>query len=316
LRCTHGSRDFHPFQAFADAVKNAQSLSQLEVSLQGETFPRDPSGLNALASALLEHTGLQEFTWIDMRPPLEAAQSTAFDHVLRALPACPHLHVVFILTNFASADTIRNLLQLPTDTILHLALTPDHWLAVADEIRLGHCLIKTLCLSMLQSSSSKATEAFKVVASAIRWDRHLKHLYLQMGDDFTDEAGVTLAEALTVNKTLLKIILSTNVRPSAPTYEAFSAMLRVNTSLVLKLDLFETDGADERLVDSHNQMRIEQGLNEVGRGRLLSSSQTRREEWVDALHESDSGNVDESPAFGVSCLFSVLRSNPTLVCMS
>jgi hypothetical protein len=165
LRCTHGSRDFHPFQAFADAVKNAQSLSQLEVSLQGETFPRDPSGLNALASALLEHTGLQEFTWIDMRPPLEAAQSTAFDHVLRALPACPHLHVVFILTNFASADTIRNLLQLPTDTILHLALTPDHWLAVADEIRLGHCLIKTLCLSMLQSSSSKATEAFKVVAS-------------------------------------------------------------------------------------------------------------------------------------------------------
>ena len=62
-------------------------------------------------------------------------------------------------------------------------------------------------------------------------------------------------------------------------------------------------------------MRIEQRLNEVGRGRLLSSSQTPRKEWVDALNELNSGNVDETPEFIVSCLYSLLRLNPA-TCMS
>jgi hypothetical protein len=145
-----------------------------------------------------------------------------------------------------------------------------------------------------------------------------------MENGFTDEAGMALVEALTVNKTLLTINLSTFVRPGqkmqhaatlgAPAYEAFSAMLRVNTSLVLKLPPFETAGADERLVDSRNQMRIEQRLNHDGRGRLLSSSQTPRKEWVDALNELNSSNVDEPPKFNVSCLYSLLRLNPS-VCL-
>jgi hypothetical protein len=86
-------------------------------------------------------------------------------------------------------------------------------------------------------------------------------------------------------------------------------MLRVNTSLLLKLPPFETAGADESLVDSHNQMHIEQGLNKVGRGRLLSSSQTPRKEWEDALNELNS-HIDETPEFNVSCLYSLLRLNP------
>jgi hypothetical protein len=39
----------------------------------------------------------------------------------------------------------------------------------------------------------------------------------------------------------------------AQAYEAFSAMLRVNTSLVLKHPTFETAGADEKLRESHKQ---------------------------------------------------------------
>jgi hypothetical protein len=173
---------------------------------------------------------------------------------------------------------------------------------------------------MLLTSSFKETTAVKLIANAIRLDRNLEHLTLVMNNDFTDEAGVALAKALTANQTLLKITLS--VRPSrrvqdadedalcAPAYEAFCAMLRVNTSLVLMLPPFETAGADERLVDSRNQMRIEQGLNRVGRGRLLSTSQTPRKEWLDALSELNSSNVDESPEFNVSCLYSLLRLNP------
>ena len=85
---------------------------------------------------------------------------------------------------------------------------------VANEIRRGRCNVQTLTLIMLQGARSEATEAAKAVASAIQLDRNLEQIYLQMENGFTDEAGVALAEALTVNKTLRMIRLSAIVRPS------------------------------------------------------------------------------------------------------
>jgi hypothetical protein len=147
-------------------------------------------------------------------------------------------------------------------------------------------------------------------------------------NDFTDEMGVALAEALTVNKTLRRmLIMVTCLRPShqatlgAHVYEAFGAMLRVNTSLVLELPPFDDAGGDERRADSHNQMLIEQELNKVGRGRLLLSSQTPRKKWVNALIELNStstgrrtgrGPDGETPEFKVSCLYSLLQLNPSI----
>jgi hypothetical protein len=325
LYCDPGSRNFHPFQAVADAVSNAHSLRNLLCGLlEGETFPRDPSGLTALANVLQEHTTLQEFTWVDRSP--RAPQGLSTGPVLRVLPACPHLRKFTIMATSASADAIRNLLQLPKDTHLRLALNIEQWLALADGIRQGHCNIKHLYIANFLSSSSKDTEAVKAMASAIRLDHNLEHLTLRMENGFTDEAGVVLAEALTVNKTLCKMTL--RVEPltdlqvgaratlGAPAYEALSAMLRVNTSLVLSLPPFNTGGADERLRESKKQMIIEQRLNQVGRGRLLASRQTTREEYVDALYELNSYVVDDSPAFQVSCLYSLLLLNPSVVCMS
>jgi uncharacterized protein YoaH (UPF0181 family) len=249
LHCMHGSPDFHPFQVLADAVNNAQSLRDLEVVLIGEIFPRDPSGLTALASALREHTGLQEFYLCGWCPLLDAAQNTALDPVLQALSACPHLQLVHIMTEFASADAIRNLLQLPTATRLILVPTPDQWLAVADEIRQDRYLIKKLILWMVRGSSSEAIEAVKAVASAIREDHHLESLVLKMEGGFTDEAGVALAGALTINKTLRMVLLDDDLFVSDPdhtkaslggeAYEAFGAMLRVNTSIKLDLPTFD-----------------------------------------------------------------------------
>jgi hypothetical protein len=271
--------------------------------------------------------GLQEFRWFDFGSRMEPAHATALDTVLRALPACPQLRKVSITIPYASAGAMKTLLQLPKDTDLTLELTnKENWLAVADEIRQGQCNIKSLQLAMLQSPSSEATEAIKAIASAIRLDRNLDSLYLQMMNcDCTNEAGVALAEALTVNKTLRTITLSFEPRRqaqvadalSAPAYEAFCAMLRANTSLVLNLlTPFDDAGGDQRLVDSCNQMRIEQRLIRFGRGRLLASStsQATREEWVDALNEVKSSNVHESPEFNVSCLYSLLRLNPA-TCM-
>jgi hypothetical protein len=323
--CAPGSRDFHPFQAVAEAVHNAQSLRKLVVEQQCEVFPRDPSGMIALANALREHTGLRDFMWVDFGPLQETVQRAALDPVLWAVAANPHLREITIITRSASADALKSLLQLHSAIDLRLVLnTTENWLAVVNAFRMGRCLIKTLHLGMLHSSSSKSTEAVQALAGAIQMDRNLEHLSLQMEDGFTDEAGVALAEALTVNKTLLKITLDDNPvfsgralpKPAAlgaPAYEALSVMLRVNMSLVLKLPPFETDGANEKLRESRDQLHIEQRLNNVGRGRLLLSIQTTREQWADALHELNFYNVDDSGAFQVSCLYSLLRSHPAVI---
>jgi hypothetical protein len=260
--------------------------------------------------------------FIDQRPLLEATQSTVFDPVLRALSACPHLQLVTIVTKFASADAIRNLLRLPAHTVLRLALPLDHWLTVANEIRLGRCLVKKLHLILLQSSSSEATKAVKAVASAIRESSHLESLVLQMEDGFTDEAGVALAEAVTINKTLRVLSLDdssfasdhvhTKASLSARAYEACCAMLRVNTSITVDLPVFDAALVDQRLVDACKQMLIELQLNNVGRGRLLASNQTPREAWVNVLQELNARNDDALLEYG--CLNSLLRLNPS-VCL-
>jgi hypothetical protein len=315
--CKPGSRGFHPFQAIAEAVTNAQSLTYLKVVSSPETWNRDQAGLAMLGNALRQHSSLVDFSWFDICSLEEESQNTTLDPVLLALPACVHLRKVNISTRYAGADAVRNLLQLPTDTALRLALTPTHWLTAADEIRQGRCHRKELHLCMLQSSSSEATEALQAVASVIRIDRNLEHLTLKMENGFTDEAGVALAEALTVNTTLRRIKLAVNMRPNyrvqnkaylgVHAYEAICTMLRINTNLCLSVPPL-CRGGDERILESRKQMRIEQRLNTVGRGTLLSSSNTPREAWVDALQELNSKNIDDP--LKVSCLYSLLLSNP------
>jgi hypothetical protein len=90
-------------------------------------------------------------------------------------------------------------------------------------------------------------------------------------------------------------------------YEAICAMLRVNTNLFLSVPPC-TAGGDERLLQSRKQMSIEKRLNEVGRGTLLSSIDTPREAWLDALQELNHKDIDDT--LKVSCLYSLLQLNP------
>jgi hypothetical protein len=323
-----GSHYFQPFQTIADVVSNAQSLYAVALCLDSDEFIADDLGLTAFANAIREHTTLKEFVWDDSfsHAQLEAAQMTALDPLLRVLPACPKLRKVVIMTACASTGAVQELLQLGPTTDLRLVVNTEHWLAVADGIRQGHCTIKNLQLALLlQKSSSKATEAMKAVASAIRLDSQLDSLELEMKKYFTNAAGVALAEALTVNTTLCELTLTLDpVRRridlqnvdamGAPAYDAFCAMLRVNTGLILELPPFDDDAGDEKLINSVNGMRIEQELNDGGRKRLLSSSQTPREDWVEALDAMNFNNDDETPEFNVSCLYSLLRLNPS-VCL-
>jgi hypothetical protein len=317
--CKPGSRDFYPFQAIAEAVNNAQSLTYLKVVSSPETRNRDHSGLVMLGNAIRQHSSLVDFSWFNMCSLEEESLKTTLDPVLLALPACPHLRKITFSSKQATSDAVRNLLELPKDTNLALAVEMDVWLAVADEIRLGHCRVETLNLWMFRGSSPEATEAVKALANAIREDHNLVRLGLCIDSGFTDEAGAALAEALTVNKTLSKVSLAVSMRPSfrvrhkanlgVHAYEAFGAMLRANTNLCLSVPpLCTTSSGDERLLKSHKQMRIEQRLNTVGRGTLLSSSNTPREAWVNALQELNSKNIDDP--LKVSCLYSLLRLSP------
>jgi hypothetical protein len=335
FNCVSGSRNFHPFQAFADAVNDAKLLRKLIFVLDPESFSRDPIGLSALANALREHSSLKIFSWSEFgsrqreagmfgSQQQETASGVVRNPVLQALPDCPHLRSVTVATKHASPITVRSLLQLPMVKVLLLILETEQWFAVADEIRQGRCHVKNLALGMVQSSSAEATEAVKALASAIRLDRNLEHLTLRMENGFTDEAGVALAEALTVNKTLRIVKVGDTLRPDyhvrnkdklgAPAYEALSAMLRVNTGIRVGLPKSRSAGSDERLRESRRQMIIEQRLNLVGRGKLLTSSQMMRLEWVNALHELNDANA--SPAHIVSCQYSLLRLNPAVVTMS
>jgi hypothetical protein len=92
----------------------------------------------------------------------------------------------------------------------------------------------SLC-ERLNWPSAEATEAVEV-ASAIWLIGNLTHLVLhKCKNGFTDEAGVTLAEALTVNKSLRMLrlfFLACTMKQilGVSSYEALAAMLRVNTS--------------------------------------------------------------------------------------
>jgi hypothetical protein len=90
------------FSRLSSAKQRSITL-QVVISPDDAFFPRYPSGLIALANALREHTTLREFGWIDHCFRMEAAQITAVDPVLWAcaLPACPHLRKVVIMTNCA-----------------------------------------------------------------------------------------------------------------------------------------------------------------------------------------------------------------------
>jgi hypothetical protein len=324
--CHPGSRSFRPFQAIADAVKNARSLFELKIGVEVFViFPTEASGVIALANALCDHKSLQNFTWFDWCPP--TPRDFTPDPVFRALPACRHLHKVFIVTRCASADAMTSLLHCRSANKVCLVVEPDQWLALADEIRQGRCNVKRLTLTEFKSTSSEATwtEAVKKLASAIQLDCNLEELTLEMESGVTDEAGTALAKALTINKTLRSITLSNDsdlflerndiASLGVPAYEALTAMLRVNTNLVLELPPLNTDGVDETLCESRNRLGIEQRLNQVGRGRLLASRQTTKNEYVDALCQLNSYNTGDSPAFQVSCLYSLLLLHP-FVCVS
>jgi hypothetical protein len=207
----------------------------------------------------------------------------------------------------------------------------DSWLVIADEIRNGFFRPETLVLVRTTASSAfETTEAIQVMIGAIECNSSLRKLSLYSTTGFSDEMGVTLAKALTVNTTMAQICLRNTCKASnsayhssqppntlgAEAYKAFIAMLKINMNIRLKLPNLESDADSETRVQQ-SLMRIERNLNEAYCGSLVASNQTTREEWVNALQRlNDSCEKNEincgTGSFHLSCVYSMLQLNPGL----
>lgn len=105
---------------------------------------------------------MQEFNWFE-------ARGSWRDPVPRDIPLDLWLHLqkVTIKTVCASADAVKELLQLQSATCLRLVLKTDHVMAVTDEIRQGRCNVQTLNMTIMRELISEVTEAVQALARAI-----------------------------------------------------------------------------------------------------------------------------------------------------
>jgi len=316
----NGSQAFHPLQAVARAVDNASSLRRLSILASG-IEQSDPSGGLLLVQSLRQRGTLEYLCWS------AEMQTTTRIPQLIATGAC--LRKVAIVNQNLTRDDVRCLSRSPNLNHLYLEGTVDSWLVIADEIRNGRFRPETMALIRTTASSALETDdAIQAIIGALECDSSLRNLGICSITGFTDEMGVALAKALTVNTTLEKIYLK-NKYPTlnhplhqqsqppkvlgAKACKALAAMLKTKKILFrLELPGIKSD-ADSETMLQHFLMCIEIYLTNAGRGSLVMSNQTTREEWINVLQDLDvtvSKEQNKRSSFQLSCLYSMLQLNP------
>ena len=312
----NGSPDFHPLQVVARAVDSANSLHNLIISAS-DSEQSDPAGELSPARSLRQHGNLKDFClYAHMQTTTRSPQ---------LIPAAACLRQVRIVEHSLTRDDVRCLSRSLSLYKLILEGGVDSWLVIADEIRNGFFRPETLVLVRTTACSALETaEAFQVMIGAIQFNGSLRKLNLYSTTGFSDEMGVALAKALTVNTTLVQLDLqntfttsNSTYHPSQPlkafgaeAYTAFIAMLKINMNIRLELPDLKSDADSETRVQQ-SLMRIELQLNYADRGSLVASNQTTREEWVNALQRlNDSCEKNEincgTGSFHLSCVYSML----------
>jgi hypothetical protein len=313
-----------PVQAVADAVGSARLLQKFQIG-EGVILFGSKTGFEALCHNIgtccsdleqVEWQGKFRSTW-EIRENRDT--NNCLDPLFLALALCPRLRSVQILTdavNYVTPQAVRELL-VRAPALQHLDLRTTEWEAVAEIIGQESCHIQTLKLSTLRCPGIGALS----LARAVGQNRHLQSLTLRLGTGFTDDLGVALAQALQVNTSLKELILvdqwdygfRTTDHMNIAAYQALRNMLRVNTSVVLKIPNFDTrwsPGLADSLVRSYYRMLIEMRLNAAGRGGLMLGSQASKAAWVRTLHELIVQDNDDDSQ--VDCLFTLLKLNPSI----
>ena len=306
-----------PMMALAEAVRNP-SLRNLcfghDITLLG-----DPdTGREALALSLREST-LEDFAWLG---DFSEQHIHSLTPLLYGLAASPSIQKVKLGYDSTTTHALRYLIRSDSLKELQLVASGEHWLAVADEMQQGNSHIQSLVLSA-HFGSDECDKAAAALANAIRVNGSLENLVLRMCNGYTDAAVAELAAAIQMNTHLCQVDLSTNLCSSTEKsymgFKAFGAlrkMLIVRTNLDLTLpDPCLDENPTSATLEQHGLMRIEMGMNAVGRGQLLGH--TDRAIWVDALGEVNAkmGTGSELDDVQVDCLYELLLLNPS-VCQS
>jgi hypothetical protein len=319
----HGSLHFHPLQAIADAVDSAALLEGLGLVTGNGLESMDPNDEAALAQSLRRHAMLCVFGWKVVRQ-----STTRIPLLIEAAAAGTSLLGITLANQNINDDDIRNLVNSSSLRILKFEGAVDSWLVVANEIQNGRFRLQKLVLTRTRVSSTLATsDAIDAIIEAIEQDSSLEHLTLRSTTGFTDEMGVALAKALTVNTTLRGISvvdeydLFDNLEPEHPrsafgakAFKALASMLKTNTKVEIDLPQPRSEDTDKGTRTHFFQYVIEYMLNKAGRGTLLSSNLTTRRDWINALDDmnvraSDNECVSE---FHLSCVYSMLQLNPNM----
>jgi hypothetical protein len=315
-----------PVQAVADSVGSARKLRKLQIG-EGVILFGSRAGFLALCRNIgtscldleqVEWQGKFRSTW-----EIRANRDTnCLDPLLDALSICPRLQKVGVWTdavNYVTPQAVRELL-VRSPVLKCLDLKTTEWEAVAEQIGQDSCRIKTLKLSTLRCPGSGA----EALARAVGHNRHLQSLTLRVGTGFTDAVGVALAQALQVNTTLQELVLvdqwdygfRTTDHMNISAYQALRKMLRVNTSVALKVPALDSRWSSD-VADTvrpyYDRMRIEMRLNAAGRGGLMMvGSQASKAAWVNTLQELIVQGDDDDDDLQVDCLYTLLKLNPSI----
>jgi hypothetical protein len=313
-----------PVQAVADAVGSARLLGTFQIG-EGVILFGSRTGFEALCHNLgsccsdleqVQWQGKFRSTW-EIRENRDT--NNCLDPLFRALAVCPRLRSVQIWTdavNYVTPQAVRELLVC-APALQCLDLKTTEWETVAEIIGKESCHIQTLKVSTLRCPGSGAV----ALARAVGQNRHLQSLTLRVGTGFTDALGVALAEALQVNTTLRELVLvgewdygfRTTDHMNIPAYQALQNMLRVNTSVILKVPALDSRWNPDLVGivrPYYDRMLIEMRLNAAGRGGLMLGSQASKAAWVHTLNRLNGQNEDDD--LQVDCLYTLLKLNPSM----
>jgi hypothetical protein len=314
-----------PVQAVADAVGSARLLRTFQIG-EGVILFGSKTGFESLCHNIgsccleleqLEWQGKFRSTW-EIRENRDT--NNCLDPLFHALALCPRLKRVQICTdavNYVTPQAVRELL-VRAPALQYLDLKTTEWAAVAEIIGQESCHIQTLKLSTLRCPGAGAIS----LARAVEQNRHLLSLTLRVRTGFPDAVGVALAQALQVNTSLKELVLvdqwdfgfRTTDHLNISAHEAFRKMLRMNTSVVLKVPPRCSPDSIDMVRPYYDRMLIEMRLNAAGRGKLmLPGSQASKAKWVNTLHElivQDDGKSDDD--LQVDCLYTLLKLNPSI----
>ncbi|CAB9526914.1 expressed unknown protein [Seminavis robusta] len=237
---------------------------------------------------------------------LEPSKECPLDPLLTVLSILPSLEALFL-----QAATPNALGQVSPEAVGAIGMAPQ-----LQDLRLGNFELKhghvvqmakvlpsnaVLTELKLDASVEFHRETAVAMAKILRYNRRLKSLELGLTSMMPDDCSVVLAESLKYNTTLESFTLSRGAnarfRPtiSKACQAAFVEMLHQNYVLET-LVLFQRFPVKK-------EFKLYLTLNKYGRGKLLMSHASEREDWIQAIHK-----VNDD----LDSIFYYLSINPSL----